>query len=377
MALVFIFKAPIIIWMQIQFMLSFEVEQPCLAFIELCVVQFIYFGCFCNHARYLISLRIIKWQTSYQQDTTSKLGYVMIKLLKFLASWWSFLVIFLVAFILFVIPTVWISAESCGNPVSLGGLFGLMIVQAGFTVIMYIVVFFFDILTHLRLLICRCGFKQFFITRDPLCFRIEYVLYLLGPIFAIGPIITLGVLAFTYQELGREPGLLNVADFLNYVLPWFLMIPAFYYLLITTILPLILTICQRIRKKRVKTDSLSTILLNPEFKSLFRAFCEAEFSIENLLCWSDIQDFKKEPSVDKARAIHRTYLVSGCAIEVNVQSSLTKEVWTAITTSCVTTGLFTTIERELCTNMNDTYSRFAYTSQYMLLMKKEIEIKNI
>lgn len=377
MTIFFIIKFPVMLGTQIGMISSSDVDQPCLVFIEMAISQFLYLGAFANHARYLINLRIIKNQTDYRK-TQSKSKFVVfwIRVLKLTASYWFFFIIFSILFVLLLTPTIGVTVWACDSN-GMVVLWGILLLQILGTLAFYFIIYAIDFFIHCKMICKERNLKRLMITKDPLYFRVEYVLYFAGPILLLPSFLLISLLTFSYDGTARSVNVANLSDLLNYILPIVLLPPALYYLAISTMFPLIVTIWQARRKKVVTHDELATILADDSVKDLFQSFCKAEFSGENLDCWEDIQEFKKDPSEVKAMELHSTYLVPNAPIEVNIPQSHAKEVLVKIQSGDVTVELFVGIERDCCQNMYDTFSRFAFSDQYVQLKKKDEEIKKI
>lgn len=127
------------------------------------------------------------------------------------------------------------------------------------------------------------------------------------------------------------------------------------------------------KKAEATTLNLNNLLRNKEFYRLFYVFCVAEYSTENIECWSDIEAFKASPNMPRARRIYTQYFADAKAERgVNIPNPVRKNL-TAVMDEAQSEGvgdrasaatLFDTAENALLANLSDTYSRFTSTPEY-------------
>lgn len=130
------------------------------------------------------------------------------------------------------------------------------------------------------------------------------------------------------------------------------------------------------KKNRDNSSSLYDLIKDKEKYDMFYEFCEKEYSTENLLSYKDIQKYKTLIENDErlkfARYIHNLYLNGNLSnMEINVSKTLISEVISAIDRNQIGPSLFSSIEREILTNLSDTYSRFLFVPQYIEYTKSK------
>jgi hypothetical protein len=135
------------------------------------------------------------------------------------------------------------------------------------------------------------------------------------------------------------------------------------------IFPLTITIIKSTRKfcKRETQDNLKQTLNTPEPHDLLLDFSKLEYSIENIQCYDDIQNWKR--STDKlsdAKRICVLYLNGRSSeLENNITHSDAQKVNTVVKNDEVNDEMFDDVEKVLLTNISDIFSRFIFTSEYL------------
>jgi hypothetical protein len=99
-------------------------------------------------------------------------------------------------------------------------------------------------------------------------------------------------------------------------------------------------------------DLIVKSLKNPEINALLLKFSESEYSPENMLCWSDIQDFIKEKDfenkLDLAKFIFLDYFNSASSShEINTSAAKCAKLKDRITKKNITDDLFASLEEDL------------------------------
>ena len=113
-------------------------------------------------------------------------------------------------------------------------------------------------------------------------------------------------------------------------------------------------------------------LKNSDFNEIFYQFCLSELSPENFICFEDIIEFKKNPTLEKAQEMYNLYFNSSHSeLEVNLSQNdlnpLKKKIEIGIE---IDKTLFDLIEPQITSNLKDTYSRFIITPEYAQFMYK-------
>eukprot|EP01080_Neovahlkampfia_damariscottae_P001989 gene1989-1497_t len=124
-------------------------------------------------------------------------------------------------------------------------------------------------------------------------------------------------------------------------------------------------------RKRKRGKLIEKLLLNSEFHENFKKFSETEWAQENIQCYDDIQELKKNPTKEKASYIISTYFNGASSeLEVNVSWNLITPVVKGVSDGDFDRWLFQHLE-PVVSNMSNTFSRYAATREY-----KEFIFKN-
>eukprot|EP01080_Neovahlkampfia_damariscottae_P003310 gene3310-5751_t len=130
-----------------------------------------------------------------------------------------------------------------------------------------------------------------------------------------------------------------------------------------------------------KLVTLLDVLENDKFRIYFKQFAESEYSKENVLFWEDAQEFKKiedlAERMGEAHRIFKSYLTIDSEYEINVSSKLESSVKENLFLNLLNdecpNDLFDSIIFELeMTNLNDTFSRFKFTTLYHENVKDQL-----
>ncbi|KAL0481798.1 hypothetical protein AKO1_010587 [Acrasis kona] len=122
------------------------------------------------------------------------------------------------------------------------------------------------------------------------------------------------------------------------------------------------------------SDDIYAALEDEKIRSNLKDFATRSLSVEDILCWEDIQEYKaieqKEDKILKADEIVRTYLAANCPMEVNVPMAqkIIKNINEHIEQATSNTDpsqdehlydlVFQKLEFLVLTNMADVFSRF-------------------
>lgn len=135
--------------------------------------------------------------------------------------------------------------------------------------------------------------------------------------------------------------------------------------------------------------SFDSLIQNPKFREIFKVYCKSEFSIENVLFWEAVQDFKNiavkninsqtlvpHLLIDKSRLIYKEFLKRNSNYELNVEQNQVNAVYNIINVdnpnllNDISIHLFDDIEKSIVLVMNDTFMRFQMKKEYELFMKE-------
>ncbi len=246
----------------------------------------------------------------------------------------------------------------------------------------------------------QCAWKQFFFGEDPFRFRIEFVM-----IFALMAFALMGQafsLPATYATSGRQ------FDPMYFGLQLASEQPRFLYLVCVLLtcggLVVLVKIKRDIKTWRIKspgdgyllmdTDSESTsntnnleselfdILIDPQGYDVFSEFSKLEWSLENLLAWSDLQrilrTYKMDGMSDERRLEMTTKLFNNyidpdtSKFPINLRSEvlgvITNLVQQKITDHKHMKRTLKNLDNCLTENLADTYTRFVSTDAYKQYM---------
>jgi hypothetical protein len=232
--------------------------------------------------------------------------------------------------------------------------FGCLIIQAGIIAILIV----FDFILSLKNLVC-CRWKNYFFIEDPYHYRIDMIV-----IFLIIPLLVLWVfIPIPYLFKSITVDLICILG---------LAISGGNALIISIVKKLIFFL----RKKRSKTTSISIeeILKDENLLDKFIAFCESEWSTENIYFKLDIVDYKSSREQQKqkyAMKIKENYLISRISpLEVNLSSGALARTLGAIEKGNFDEKLFELAEQEVEVNLFDTVSRFIVSSEFNKHLKR-------
>lgn len=282
----------------------------------------------------------------------------MLILMKRLSKWYFTLAIITILFIIFqIIFDFSIALGICSNNINY--IYNTLIILTALSMIpiaIYDIVINFD-------KIRKCQVYQFW-KED--VFYIRFEIFFLGFIVCFTYFVVLNIVSRFSGFVAVEKGL--VYAIFNSIL-YFLIF--FFQALFSLSITIFNTIYYKFFK-RPTDNELIEIVSNLESRNLLYAFAKNEYSIENLLCYEDIQRYKANPSTKLASNIFNLYLCeSNSELEVNVQSSIVKDLKVIFDKGEFPNDLFDKIEQTLLTNLSDTFSRFIFTSDYINMMKSK------
>ncbi|EFC40242.1 predicted protein [Naegleria gruberi] len=138
----------------------------------------------------------------------------------------------------------------------------------------------------------------------------------------------------------------------------------------------------------IMTNELELLLRDAMGFQLFKDFCVAEFSVENLNCWQELLDMEKNfidmSGKRRSKVINMVYdkfLDDGCSEEINIRGKTKKLVDTERKSGTINLDtskhLLHEIKRDLYTNLVDSFSRFIYTDEYKLWHELKTNPSNV
>lgn len=320
-----------------------------------------------NFARYLVILKSnqqkLIYLSSKETSDVLKLRWPF-RLLKFTSHWVFNLVLIAVCyiFLLFLYIIILGSASFNCSILSLRDFYSGIIpyyIIIAFLVIFILIVFVFDIILSFDK-IRNCELKYLW-KEDGFYFRVET--YVFGVFITIPYVILMSILAFSF--LGQID-----SQALYFFLVTMMYYLAFFYQVLFVLIVTIITFILKLFKKKNSDDALVKLMKNKETHDMIYDFSKSEFSVENVACYDDLQVFKKEKDQDRmfqlATRIYKAYLSgSESELEVNISSDICKKVKIEIDSGKVQPDLFVNVERQIITNLSDTFSRLIFTRAFI------------
>jgi hypothetical protein len=244
----------------------------------------------------------------------------------------------------------------------------LNVVQSIHTVILLltyfaiIALFATDVIMNFKLIFSP-RFYHYFWTRDPHIYRIQMFACCVYLLYAGATEIT--IISVSSVLIIWVPNFEAIA-ILTTISLWIL-------LLIDVIFPLTITFKRWIYsilfyKKVVTGDLTMTILHTMETHNMLLKFAKNEFSMENLLCWDDMQIFKKTKSKKIFDNMFLKYFTDNSVMQINLPSAVVvdlKKKHKAIQGDVCEDTLLDPVERVILENLGDTISRFIFSPPYL------------
>lgn len=135
-------------------------------------------------------------------------------------------------------------------------------------------------------------------------------------------------------------------------------------------------------------DSFTVLIQNPKFREIFKDYCKSEISLENVLFWETVQDYKNIALkninsqdlippllLDKSRIIYKDFLKRNSKYELNVEQNQVNSIYDIITgynnnaLNEISIHLFDDIEKSIVLVMSDTFMRFQMKKEYEIFIK--------
>lgn len=227
------------------------------------------------------------------------------------------------------------------------------------------------ILFLLELIINFDSIKRYEFTKilrsDPYYFRVEvYFFTLCGlvPFYFVYLILSL----FTSIDNVYELTLFSITFFFIYLI--LIGFPIF-----TTILRLITTSLQNKGLDENKS-ALETLLSTDEGFELMYKTCQMEYSLENLSCWKDIQNYKKEKNFEdrkkKYQKILQLYLSgSSSEMEINISSETLHSTIQKGKEETFEPEMLKDFELAVTLNLRDTFMRLSNSTEYKIFLSHQ------
>ncbi len=241
----------------------------------------------------------------------------------------------------------------------------------------------------------RCQWHKYFIGQDPLRFRLEIVVLLVGILAYVTTTVvnsassTLGIIA---NPVGWAIGFFIVVFF-----KWIVWLFAFGGLIV--VYTLIDTISQSRKAKNVDTESSAGLTGEqrlykviedvPDGYNLLSDYCKVELSSENLIAWTHVKKLIQQlPSLNEnerrheLELIYELFLDSDAEMEINIQNTVRQEFLRAIGKGMETPrkrknaddrseeqrqlDALISLNKGIVENISDTFSRLEDTKAFKL-----------
>jgi hypothetical protein len=320
-----------------------------LALLYIALIQFI---------RYVLLTQLNDRKMLFKETNVLKLDWKL-RILKDMSKWWFTVLIFLPLLVFFVgiMAMVYISGD-CDNILYIQNILVLTIVCVWGALTLGVMLI--DFILSLR----KCKNCQIIQEDNVFYFRSEvygfgsFVIF----IFVIGEILRVTV-----------PGWNPIMD--GFATSAYLYVGWMYqcgFVLTITVLRLQASL---FRKKKHDVSKIKTILQDPEACELFKAFAQREFSGENILCWSEIQNFKKQVEPEEKKKVAEGIIVGflsgkSSELEVNVKEQEIEPIRVKAKSQEFNSELFDKLEENLMNNLRDTFGRFIFSHEFLNLEKK-------
>lgn len=136
-------------------------------------------------------------------------------------------------------------------------------------------------------------------------------------------------------------------------------------------------------KSNIKTGGeLGNLLSTKDGFELIYEACQMEYSLENLACWKDIEDYYKESSFENRKEkylrIYNLYLNGNYSeMELNVPSEILKQIKEKVENGLYDEDLFKDLKAQVYRSLSDTFIRLYSTEQYKSFKKRKQLMKDV
>jgi hypothetical protein len=220
-------------------------------------------------------------------------------------------------------------------------------------------------------LIIKCQWIQFIFYNDPYFFRAQIFMFM--PLMIYSLVIEFISLGLTRNYVGVVQNF-GTTIILNTVQVSIL-------LLVDVVFPLTMTLIELFRmcvmRSKLRNVGMDEYFKDPYVEKLFLDFCEREYSLENILCYKDIQEYKK--TLKDPLSIYFRYLNGNSStMEVNISRRQCNSVYEKLKSGSFDITLFAEVETAIIANLSDTWSRFESVGTYVRhLQTKKSELEMI
>jgi len=151
------------------------------------------------------------------------------------------------------------------------------------------------------------------------------------------------------------------------------------FVLFVTIFTTFLNCC---RKKSTIGERILEDLKDDQLYKLFLEYLESEFSQENLICYMDVQKFKKEKNDENRKRMAQDNFLNyfngnQSTLEVNVDQKGCEVIKSKLDRGEVDESLFDSCEMTIKSNLYDSFSRFITTATYDFWVRRSNMVKEL
>jgi hypothetical protein len=234
----------------------------------------------------------------------------------------------------------------------------------------------FDIVSNFKMIL-QFKWYQYIFGEDPYYFRAQILLFLPFMLFSIiSEFVTLGITQ-DYEGVVKYFGATIVLTTIQVTI---LLILDVLFPLVLTWFEMIKTVIanqRKIQKGGRKANILELSLQDEEILKMFIAFCQQQFSLENILCWQDIQVFKKDQTVNPLIIYFKYFNGGNSLLEVNIPAKISSVIKGRIAENKMEDRqVFNDAEVVILPNLQDTWSRFQLQKKYVAYVEnKSSELK--
>eukprot|EP01080_Neovahlkampfia_damariscottae_P004176 gene4176-7486_t len=222
--------------------------------------------------------------------------------------------------------------------------------------------------------------KYMFSKLDPFYFRIEFIIgVIFSSFYFIGFLLTIGGEIVSTSQIEFQI-FLNISSIFITIYHYGLL---FYQVILVLFITIILMIKRNISsffKKNInQKDSMDQIMSHEILSEQFKDFCEKEWSLENFLCYEDIEKYKKSMNEWKRKEIAYDILYTyfngdSSPLSVNCSFGTLKVIREKLdfkrgNQTEFPDELFEEALKEIKNNLADTYSRYIDSSEYQTFVK--------
>jgi hypothetical protein len=210
-----------------------------------------------------------------------------------------------------------------------------------------------------------CSLRSFFFREDPLRFRLQN-LPTMGLLIMLNLFVKVGL--WNLNSICEVEDF-EINDILLNIMVWLSQIVLLFSLVWVILIATGIRLCRK--RHEFKENDLEDMLKNVHQREMFQIYCDSEMNIENFMIWMEIQSYPA--SKDKLKSLKfilAQFLTVGSTMEVNVSSSVIRQIEADIESRNLTEHTLDSLKSEVYLNMKDIYSRFINSPEYIDYIKR-------